>query len=602
MRSLFSYIWRQVKARPWLYTRCVNVLNNPHVSPGVQCIKYVAQGGLKPSQLKIVLQRYPHLYLYARYVRLMTGGEIRKGLDNISQQIVLDYQNYTVLRKHRLALKAIYQEAILKCIEHRVNKWWTFLPNAKLDSVHVLQTFLRDCLLKRSGDYTAFLKLREDLMRISDPISPNEEFFDKMAEHFKVEIEEIDSGNITKELKLDKSMRSFVIGVSVWGQHYIKILLDYCLPSLLTEGNLGILCKERQLIILVHTDEEGKELLENSDSVQKVRAKGAMIIYKMVNPQLTKYFADNPDYKYWHLGMIQSLELYLAKTLDADYHILMPDSIYSNNHFAGLLRAVERGHKAILRLMLSTRMEGVCPKVEAYRKDGVISIPAADLTSLSLDNVHSASRAWIVTNNNIEKEMPNIYVLVWEGRDAAYTSSPHQTLLYLDREISRGIPKRYFITLDSELDKIIPENVPIYCPKIEDEICLIEMTSEKQRPRELKWSSLTDFCRSFWFGTQGSMKYWRIFDQENIDPINREMIPERGYMSETDIRKAKKTIQDALLQAYPATTKKQVSEALKIIESVKAHPEAHKISGQILEAKNSIKALSAEAVEKQSAA
>lgn len=468
----------------------------------------------------------------------------------------------------------LYKEAILSAIQNSVHRWWRFLPDTNLQSVPALQDFLRECVLRRAGDYREFLRIRSELRRISISFPPQEHFFDKMAEHYSSVVDEMDQGLLVKEIDLDSSKRIFLMGFSVWGEHYIHILINYCLPSLLTEGNLGVLCKERQPIMFIHTDEEGRKTLESSEIVQRVKKLGVVIIYKIVNEELTKYFLDYPDYKYWHLGMVQSLELYFAKTLNADYHILMPDSIYSESHFSGLLKAAEN-HKVIIRLMLSTRKEGVCPEIEAFRdENGVISVPAAELTSISIKNVHSASQAWIITNNDLETQLSNVHVVIWEAEDKLHMLSSHQTILYIDREVLRKVPKRFFVTLDSELDKLIPKDCPVYCPKLEDEICLIEMTSEKQRPMELAYTSIEEFCRRFWFSAQESMEYWRIFDEEIIDPLNRCRLSDREFMSEEEISLAKEKIQSKLLEKYPEQTEEEINMAIEILEKIKTHPDA----------------------------
>ena len=70
----------------------------------------------------------------------------------------------------------------------------------------------------------------------------------------------------------------------------------------------------------------------------------------MVNDTLVKKCAEVLDYKYWHLGMVESLELHFARILNADFHLGFPDVVYSDSHFAGILHALRRsGHKVITK-------------------------------------------------------------------------------------------------------------------------------------------------------------------------------------------------------------------------------------------------------------
>jgi hypothetical protein len=520
-----------------------------------------------PTRRQIVarLSRHPHILLYARSIDTIAKGKISLGLRSIAGQIRVDLRNFIAFRMNKRAaekLVQLYQEAILCCIQHRVNRWWDFLPNAKFDSIPTLEGFLSECLLRRAGDYHEFIRIKDELRRLIIFNEEKEDGYYKLAQHYAKAMNDIEAGILTQGLSLDASKRPFLIAFSVWGERYLSMLLNYCLPSLMAKGNLGALCKERQPILFIHTDLASKQILEQAEIVNRIKALGVKVHYRMLDIPLIVLIEKDSNFRYWHLGMVQSLDLYLAKALNADFHLLLPDVIYSDHHFSGILRAVSHGHKAISRLGLSTCMEEICPAIDRYRQDGVIEIPAGDLAALSVKHIHSASWSWIATNKNLATELPTPYMIAWEGKDTLHMLSPHQTILYLDRELLRNLPKRFYITLDSELDKIIPANCPIYCPRPEDAMYLVEVTSVKQRPTEPKRNSIEEFCRTFWYGAQASMSYWRFFDQGIIDPINRGMLPDRDYMSDELINNSKKKLKNALLENYPTISDEQARLAL----------------------------------------
>ena len=124
-----------------------------------------------------------------------------------------------------------------------------------------------------------------------------------------------------------------MMGCSVWGESFCKIFLNFCLPSLLTDGNLGVLLQKRQLVIFIQTDKPSRNKIINSNIIKFMKSKGVTFLFMYNNVELTKYFISYPESKYWHLGLVQSIDIYLAKSLNADYHVLMPDSVYSENHF-----------------------------------------------------------------------------------------------------------------------------------------------------------------------------------------------------------------------------------------------------------------------------
>jgi hypothetical protein len=488
----------------------------------------------------------------------------------------LEMQNYSgsgqVLKlEHKKVLQKLYHDAILCCIRHGAQRWWNFLPNTSFDSIPVLQNFLRECVLRRAGDYQEFLRIRGELKKISSTRIQEENFFDTLCCHFAHALEDIDSGSITCMLDLSSGKRPFLIGFSVWGESYIRMLLDYCLPSLLADGNFKALVETHQPVLFIHTKPEDRTILEQADVMRRVKSLGVQVVYMIVNHSLVQHFCEDPNYVYWHLGMVQSIDLYVAKALGADYHLLMPDSVYSKDHFKNLLQAAGRGNPVIIRLMLSTNMEGICPEIDRYREGSAIAIPAADLTALSVAHVHSASRSWIITGNNLQTEMPKVHVAILEGKETLHMLSPHQTIVYLDHALVKGLRKRFYLSLDSELDKIIPLECAVYCPQAADEICLIEMTSQKQRPSKLSWGSSEEFSRTFWSNTQESMSYWKVFDASIIDRLNRELVSERAYMKETEIMNAKRTIKEALLAAYPQVSVKQLGFATNVLHSMSAN-------------------------------
>ena len=106
-----------------------------------------------------------------------------------------------------------------------------------------------------------------------------EEFYDTLAVHFAKVMDDMDAGVLTKDVALDPARRPFLIAFSVWGERYLHLLLNYCFPSLLAAGNLPALCKERQPVLFIHTDAEGKNAIERAEATGRMKAMGVVIIY-----------------------------------------------------------------------------------------------------------------------------------------------------------------------------------------------------------------------------------------------------------------------------------------------------------------------------------
>ena len=552
------------------------------------------------------LRENPHAQGYVTPLKDVKNRRFKKAWQGLSRQAKKDYQCIFLLIKHKAEIRRMHDEALLSCIEHRVDRWWYLIPEKRFQVVTSLHKMLREGVLKSAGNYPVYLSSYKRLNEVITPLAKHdlaydeviaplvqhEAFYIEMAQHYAHTLDAIERGEMMADWPKNPDKSVFLIAFSVWGQRYFDMLVEYCLPSLLTDGNIGALAKARQPVFFIHTDAQWQAELERHPAMQQLKQAGAQVHYNMVNASLVNQFDRDDGYKYWHLGMVQSIDLYIAQALQADYHLLMPDTIYSQNHFTGILNAAKKGHKAITRLAISTCMETIRPELDRYRSNGAIAVPDADLAALSIKHLHSASHTWLATNTDWVTELPVIHVVVMEGKDTLHMFSPHQTIVFIDKSVIQRLPKRYFMTLDSELDKVIPADCPIYLPQAGDEIGLIESTSQHQRPMKLKRAKLHEFCQRFWFGAQNSMEYWRFFSEPVVDPLNRALLPGRGYMNDTALRYAKQTLMQAIKAHHPNSISPQRKRrALEALNRLKDQPHAPELKEKILKAEQTVQAL-----------
>lgn len=326
-------------------------------------------------------------------------------------------------------------------------------------------------------------------------------------------------------------MRKLFIGGCAWGDHYVDMLINYCLPSMM--ASIEAAQAFRKVILGLHTDYPHK--IQDSPIMRRLRDLGIEDHYFPVESDV------KTEEKYMMLGKYQGLGLKLARELRADYHSLMPDHVYSNRHFDGLMAAVGRGHKAITRLCVSTVFETIAHDLASYRKDGVISISHADLTSIAFKNLHSRAELWGVK----EEVYPNIHIAMFEGKYGVSIFSPHQSILYIDRdEIRESQTHR---PLDNELDFVIAPDCPIYSPKEYDRMGLIEVTRANTVSSDKFPCTVESWCAKHWavVDRRGS----KYFDMETIDPINREIL-DRPYLQTEEIARwrniLKKVLKDTM--------------------------------------------------------
>lgn len=326
-------------------------------------------------------------------------------------------------------------------------------------------------------------------------------------------------------------MKPIILGTTVYGRH-IDLFVNWCLASILSLGNLPALSKERFIKINLHTDHKGRCLLPSMMSLHNMKSLPANVEFTLINDVTI-------EEKYALLGRHQNADLREAKEIGADYHCLMPDFIYSENAFAGILAAVERGHKAIGRLVMSTAQEFVCSRLEKYRYDGALVVPHIDLATIGLSHIHTGCANWLAQ----EDSYPDCHVQAFETKNTLRMLSPHLSPVYIAHEAIK-IPDNN-MPLDCQLNAITSE--PIYCPKVEDGIGIIEITPRNARISNNKRVDLTEFSRIFRVNTRHSFAQYTIFNEETVDPLNRDLLEGRTYWERPKIVEQIKKINNAIL-------------------------------------------------------
>jgi len=154
---------------------------------------------------------------------------------------------------------------------------------------------------------------------------------------------------VDEQVKLMKSFDSdkekVVLSLLCYGKDYNYKALNWMFKSLLPEGNLPALCKEKQAIFHIQTDEKTKAEFEASSIIAKIKALGAHFEYCIIPDSLISQI--DVSTVYWLVGAAATLGIEYARTCNAAFHHCYPDIIYSNRFFSELFR-LSRSHSSIL--------------------------------------------------------------------------------------------------------------------------------------------------------------------------------------------------------------------------------------------------------------
>lgn len=478
-------------------------------------------------------------------------------------------QLLSIETQYKGQLKELYRRVVLYCVEHGCERWW-LRNHHGLTSLTQLRYLLRAFVLRSTGNHKYFLELSDELDAMALPIDPEDHFVSHMARRYAEILAEI-AFTVTPPAD---TKRPFLMDLTVWGESYINKFLQYCAPSLLAAGNLEALCAERYTVLLIHTDAAGEALFRSAPVVQSMEAQGLHLEFMRLDSTLMAEAAKSPNCKYWHLGMVQSIGLYYAKALGADFHAMFPDTMFSIGYFRRLLDIASTGVPAILQTAFRSKAEEVAVSVESYRKGDAIDVPPADLLTVALNSIHD-TWAHVLANTRPDKNhWPAFHALMWESASELQLISPHLSAAYLSRDVIRDLPERYFFTVDSEIDKIIPSPDDAYLPHADDGMCIIEMSPTDLAGPVSEYIDAVGYARKFWHGIE-SLRHLHFYNRHisfAINPALRRRIA--PVLTLADIESEKTEVRQIVVELFPALPPGAIVNGLLALHAAEAHPNA----------------------------
>ncbi len=391
----------------------------------------------------------------------------------------------------------------------------------------LLSDMNRVYVLREIGNIPKFLELEHEINKMPGRLpSPQDNAILSMAEWVQESI------NAMQPFTSEKPR--VIISLFVYGEEYTKKSLDYMLKSVMTDGNLPALCKERQVIFHVQADEMAKKLLEEAPIVTKIKALGVHFEYVIAPDSLMKQI--DVSSIYWMVGATATLGLEYARKSNAAFHHCYPDIIYSNNFFSELLR-ISKEHSSILAPAHRTDEAVILPSIKPYEKDDVISIPTADLTALGLNAIHMCHWPSIINNRPAVWSYPQTHSLIWETHQFMHFNCPHLNAWWLSEEVVAKSPERFYISLDSELD-FLCEGEDFYIPQEKDDLYLIEFSNQGKQKVDDLYLDPPNYAMYFWklSTNRDNFKFFirgmKLPINRNIRPLNPTVMDENSCMNE----------------------------------------------------------------------
>ncbi len=403
-----------------------------------------------------------------------------------------------------------------------------------------LADLVRVHILREEGNYKLFLEL-EDAIDALPLINGHPA---RQAGHLDIAVRKMmqwleSEIAVIHPPKTVSNKERFVISLIVWGK-YIDKMLNYMLKSLMAEGNLPTLVKQKHVIIHIQTNEIGREEIEKSDIIWNIKAFGVQLHYVIVPDDLISMINDDTA-TYWLLGAAASLGVQYARKAEAAFHHSYPDFIYSDKFFSEILR-LSKMHKSILAPGHRADESQFLPSLDPYTSD-VISVPAADLVALHMNHIHINAWSCVVNNRPKNWHYPEKHVLIWESEDMVYFNCPHASIMWMDYDVIKNVQPRYFMTLDSELD-FLCKGAEFYIPQENDELYSVECSGQARSRVADLWTKIQDYTTYFWsvITHRDSLKFFvrgmKCRINRNIRPLpqdhklfNDQIAVERAFIS-----------------------------------------------------------------------
>ena len=332
----------------------------------------------------------------------------------------------------------------------------------------------------------------------------------------------------------DSDKEKIILSLLCYGKDYVNKAINYMFKSLMTEGNLPVLCKEKQVIFHVQTDEAGKTALENAPIVAKIKSLGAHFEYCLIPDELVKQI--DRESVYWLVGAAATLGIEYARTCNAAFHHSYPDIIYSDNFFAEILR-LSKFHSSILAPGHRSDEAVMLPSLKPYETDDAISVPSSDLIALELNAVHMAQWPGIVNNRPGHWCYPQNHNIIWETPNTIYLNCPHLNAWWLSKDVIAKAPQRFYISLDSELDFLCEGN-DFYIPQVCDSLYLIEFSNQGKQKVEDFFLDAANYAGYFWklSTNRDNFKFFaramQLRINRNVRPIPPNVLDDEGAMNE----------------------------------------------------------------------
>lgn len=376
----------------------------------------------------------------------------------------------------------LYKRAVLRCLAAGNMTW---VENAFLldtypdlrESADSLRHLVVRHLLKESGDAKGAASVLEALTSdLGVPEDDDQKFFRLLCRYTAQELDAIDPAGLEVLAgPIWPGSEANAISLVLWGDDYISRFEQYCARSLAADGNVPALRARGPVTLLIHTAASDVEKIRALQSLRRLGIK--LRIWAIPDELLEVAKGDN---KYWLLGGIQSIHLFHAARRGANLLPIFPDVVYSARYFESLSDLARQGNDAVFLSGFRASRKEITGKLEQYARKNAYAVPASRLIELALRHIDAyLARCFVDPGSG---GLPRNRVLFANRGDHLEIRAPHYNPALIRNSVIREQPARYLMTLDSEIDKVLPPTSLIHFRTTLDDYFATELVDDEPTP------------------------------------------------------------------------------------------------------------------------
>lgn len=197
--------------------------------------------------------------------------------------------------------------------------------------------------------------------------------------------------------------KPLILSFSMWGERYMRLFNDYCIPSMLTEGNLLAVAKVRDISVDIYAHKEDFDFFKSLDVFEPFSKVCAVNFIEFPKELVTceGFKLENSLFRYKIYGGFHHLSVERARTIGADVVCLGPDNVYSEGSFMNYVNFIDQGYSAVLFTATRAQAEFLLPVLNTMKDPVTKALPILSdvMVEHSAQFIHHTFLEYIVTDN-----------------------------------------------------------------------------------------------------------------------------------------------------------------------------------------------------------